>query len=114
MLDGDWSSDVCSSDLYRNGGLMIDSGLLQLRDRTQLGHVHPIDSELVVEWRALTVALIDRLAGVVRQNLGRNAWNFPLACVLEGGTWLAGRRLAREIRPDGSPPLMVESDGTVW
>ncbi|MDK9696369.1 MAG: URC4/urg3 family protein [Siculibacillus sp.] len=99
---------------YRNGGLMIDSGLLQLRDRSQLAHVHPIDAELVVEWRALTVALIDRLAGVVRQLLGRNAWNFPLACVLEGGTWLAGRRLAREIRPDGSPPLMVESDGTVW
>ena len=99
---------------YRNGGLMIDSGLLQLRDRSQLAQVHPIDSELVVEWRALTVALIDRLAGVVRQLLGRNAWNFPLASVLEGGTWLAGRRLAREIRPDGSPPLMVESDGTVW
>ncbi len=99
---------------YRNGGLMIDSGLLQLRDRSQLTRVHAIDSELVVEWRALTVALIDRLAGVVRQILDRNAWNFPLACVLEGGTWLAGRRLAREIRPDGSPPLMVESDGTVF
>jgi len=99
---------------YRNGGLMIDSGLLQLRDRAELGRIHPIDGELVVEWRALTVALIDRLAGVVRQRLGRNAWNFPLAAVLEGGTWLAGRRLAREIRPDGSPPLMVESDGTVF
>ena len=98
---------------YRNGGLMIDSGLLQLRDRGELDRVHPVDGELVVEWRALTVALIDRLAGVVRRNLGRNAWNFPLACILEGGTWLAGRRLAREIRRDGSPPLMVESDGTV-
>ena len=99
---------------YRNGGLMIDSGLLQLRDRDDLGRVHPVDGELVVEWRALTVALIDRLAGVVRQHLGVNAWTFPLACVLEGGTWLAGRRLAREIRPDGAPPLTVESDGTVF
>lgn len=99
---------------YRNGGLMIDSGLLQLRDRDQMGVVHQVDAELVVEWRALTVALIDRLAGVVRQHLGCNAWNFPLACVLEGGTWLAGRRLAREIRPDGSPPLTIESDGTVF
>ena len=58
---------------YRNGGLMIDSGLLVLRDRSQLGLVHPLDGELVVEWRALSVALIDRLAGVVRQQLGRNA-----------------------------------------
>ena len=99
---------------YRNGGLMIDSGLLQLRDPALATQVHPIDAEPVVEWRALTVALIDRLAGVVRQSLGRNAWNFPIAAVMEGGTWLAGRRLAREIRADGSPPLMVESDGALW
>lgn len=99
---------------YRNGGLMIDSGLLQPRDRSALTRTHTVDSELVVEWRALTIALIDRLAGVVRQNLGRNAYNFPLACVLEGGTWLAGRRLARELRPDGSPPLKLDSDGTVF
>jgi hypothetical protein len=40
--------------------------------------------------------------------------DFPLACVLEGGTWAAGRRLAREKRPDGSPPIAVVSDGTVF
>lgn len=99
---------------YRNGGLMIDSGILQLRDPEAAMRTHPVDGELVVEWRALTVALIDRLAGMVRQGLGRNAMNFPLACVLEGGTWLAGRRLAREKRRDGSPPLTVDSDGTVF
>lgn len=99
---------------YRNGGLFIDSGVLRLRDPSALTRVHAVDDELVVEWRALTVALVDRLAGIVRQNLGRNAMNFPLACILEGGTWLAGRRLARERRPDGSPPLNVTSDGTVF
>ncbi len=99
---------------YRNGGLLIDAGILQLRDPDAAKRVHAVDDELVVEWRALTVALIDRLAGIIRQMLGRNALNFPLACVLEGGTWLAGRRLAREIRPDGSPPLTVQSDGTVF
>lgn len=99
---------------YRNGGLLIDSGILQLRDPTALHRVHAVEDELVVEWRALTVSLIDRLAGIIRQGLGRNALNFPLACVLEGGTWLAGRRLARDRRPDGSPPLTVESDGTVF
>lgn len=99
---------------YRNGGLLIDSGVLQLRDPEAAKRVHAVDDELVVEWRALTVSLIDRLAGIIRQGLGRNALNFPLACVLEGGTWLAGRRLARERRRDGSPPLTVESDGTVF
>ncbi|TBW39236.1 DUF1688 family protein [Siculibacillus lacustris] len=99
---------------YRNGGLLVDGGILRLRDPAAATRVHAVDSELVVEWRALTVALIDRLAGVVRQGLGRNAYNFPLACVLEGGTWATGRRLARERRPDGGPPIQVESDGTVF
>jgi Protein of unknown function (DUF1688) len=37
-----------------------------------------------------------------------------LAKVLEGGTWAAGRRIAREKRADGSPPLTIISDGTVF
>jgi hypothetical protein len=37
-----------------------------------------------------------------------------LAQILEGGTWATGRRLARERRPDGGPPLKVVSDGTVF
>lgn len=99
---------------YRNGGLLIDGGILVLRDPEAATRPHTVDEELVVEWRALTIAVIDRLAAIIRQGLGRNALNFPLACVLEGGTWLAGRRLARERRPDGSPPLTIVSDGTVF
>lgn len=99
---------------YRNGGLLIDGGILVLRDPEAATRIHTVDEELVVEWRALTIAVIDRLAAIIRQGLGRNALNFPLACVLEGGTWLAGRRLARERRPDGSPPLTIASDGTVF
>ena len=45
-----------------------------------------------MEWRALTVALLDRLAPLVRERLG--AADLPLASILEGGTWVAGRRLA--------------------
>jgi hypothetical protein len=68
----------------------------------------------VVEWRALTVALLDRVAGMVRDELGLDAERMPLAAVLEGGTWAAGRELARERRSDGGPPLRVISDGTVF
>ena len=70
--------------------------------------------EPVVEWRALTVALLDRLAERVRTRLGKNARDFPLACVLEGGSWAAGREIAFERRPDGSPPLQIVSDGTLF
>ncbi len=102
---------------YRNGGLLLDTGVLVPRRRslTELGASPlPVDSPAVVEWRALTVIALDRLADEVRARLGLDAAAFPLARVLEGGTWHAGRRIAAERRPDGRPPLDVESDGTVF
>jgi len=99
---------------YRNGGLFVDAGVTALRDPAAAERPNPVDSPLVVEWRALTVALLDRIAPLVRERLGVSAEAFPLARVLEGGTWAAGRRLARERRPDGAPPIRVASDGTVF
>jgi hypothetical protein len=100
---------------YRNGGLFVDTGVLALRDSADARQAHPVGSPLVVGWRSLTVALLDRLAPMVRERLGVSAKAFPLACVLEGGTWAAGRRIARQLRPDdGGPPITVISDGTVF
>ena len=99
---------------YRNGGLFVDTGVLGFRDADAAQQEHEVGSPLVVEWRALTVALLDRVADGVRQRLGRDATSMPLAKILEGGTWAAGRRLARERRPDASPPVKVISDGTVF
>lgn len=99
---------------YRNGGLFVDTGVLQLKDAAAAGQAHAVESPLVVGWRALTVALLDRLAPLVRERLGVAAEDFPLARVLEGGSWAAGRRIARERRPDGGPPIAVRSDGTVF
>ena len=99
---------------YRNGGLLIDTGVLRLRNPNEAEAEHDVASALVVEWRALTVALLDRLADMVRKRLGRDAVSFPLAKVLQGGTWAAGREIARARRADGSPPIKVVSDGTVF
>jgi hypothetical protein len=55
---------------YRNGGLFIDTGLLAFRDPARAARPHSVDSTLVVEWRALTVALLDRVADEVRRKLG--------------------------------------------
>ena len=99
---------------YRNGGLFVDSGVLRLRNPEAAIHPNPIDSPLVVEWRALTVALLDQIAALIRERRGLTIDEFPLARVLEGGTWAAGRLLAREKRPDASPPIAVISDGTVF
>jgi hypothetical protein len=98
---------------YRNGGLLLDSGVIRLKDPAQAHRTHQAGDELVVEWRALTVALLDELAPKVRGILGLGADQLPLACVLEGGTWAAGRVLAQRLR-GGTPPLNIASDGTVF
>ena len=99
---------------YRNGGLFVDMGVLAFRDSDAAQQQHEVGSALVVEWRALTVALLDRLADRVRHRLEVDATALPLAKILEGGTWAAGRLLARERRADASPPVKVISDGTVF
>ena len=99
---------------YRNGGLFVDLGVLALRDPDAATSPHSVDAQLVVEWRALTVALLDRLAPLVWDCLGLGADPPPLVRLLEGGTWSAGRRIAAERRPGGRPPIEVVSDGTVF
>jgi hypothetical protein len=92
----------------------VDTGVLRLRNDADLTRAHPVDSPLVVEWRALTVVLLDRIAVEIRGKLGLDPASFPLAKALEGGTWATGRRLARARRPGGEPPIQVMSDGTVF
>lgn len=96
---------------YRNGGLLIDSGVLRLVNGAVRDTVWDVGSEIIVEWRALTVALLDDLAEGVRAELAMP--DLPLACVLEGGTWATGREFASKLR-GGEPPLKVRSDGTVF
>ena len=99
---------------YRNGGLFVDGGVLRpLRER-DLDERHAVSSDFVIEWRALTVSLLDRVAQAMRQRLGLSREQLPLARVLEGGSWRAGRVIARELRADGSPPVKLISDGTVF
>jgi hypothetical protein len=98
---------------YRNGGLLIDGGVLVPKQDEVTRQPHLPSSELIIEWRALTVALLDELAPLVRDLLGKDQAQMPLACILEGGTWAAGRQLAAQKR-GGAPPISIVSDGTVF
>jgi hypothetical protein len=98
---------------YRNGGLLLDTGVLTLRDPGFAERRWQVGDELVVEWRALTIALLDEIAVAVRAELGVDADVLPLARVLEGGTWAAGRVTAARLR-GGLPPLTIASNGTVF
>ncbi|MBI3707919.1 MAG: URC4/urg3 family protein [Proteobacteria bacterium] len=99
---------------YRNGGLFIDLGVLLPKHGDILRDRLPADAEPVVEWRALTVSLIDRLAEALRKHLKRDGESLPLARILQGGTWTAGRKIALERRGDGRPPIAIDSDATIF
>jgi len=99
---------------YRNGGFCVDIGLLEPKHAGVLQNRHLPSSEVVVEWRALTVVLLDQLGDAIRQKIGRSPTDLPLVKILEGGTWAAGRKIAAEQRPGGTPPIQIESDGTVF
>ncbi len=99
---------------YRNGGLCLDLGLLEVKDKSILQESHLPGSEVIVEWRSLTVILLDKIAATIRQKLHLSATDLPLVKVLQGGTWTAGRRIAAQLRKEGVPPLQIESDGTVF
>jgi hypothetical protein len=99
---------------YRNGGLFLDLGILEAKNPMLLSEPHKPDEEAVIEWRALTVVLLDSLADAMRDKLGKSELDLPLAKVLQGGTWTAGRKIAEEKRPGGAPPITIQSDGTVF
>jgi hypothetical protein len=99
---------------YRNGGLLLDLGLISLKDPEILRSSHSVASELIIEWRALTVILLDEIAATVREKLGMSVEELPLVKILQGGTWTAGRKIAAQLRKDGQPPIQIDSDGTVF
>jgi hypothetical protein len=106
--------DLTALAEYRNGGLLVDLGAIVPRSGIDPQHEHAVYSELVVEWRALTVTLMDRLLDLIRAPLAMDA-TFTLPQMLQGGTWTAGRKIARKLRPpDGTPPIRVAADGTVF
>lgn len=99
---------------YRNGGLLLDKQLIALKDKSNLSKSHLANSDLIIEWRALTIVLLDKIAENIRDKLIMSEAQLPLAKVLEGGTWWAGRKVAKTLRNTGAPPLKLNSDGTVF
>lgn len=66
---------------YRNGGLLVDYGVLIPKKPTILTDSWDPSSEVIVEWRALTVALLDEIHKVVLTRLKLSSEVFPLVKV---------------------------------
>ncbi|KAG5365883.1 Uracil catabolism protein 4 [Yarrowia sp. B02] len=104
---------------YRNGGLLVDFGVLTLKPEAlkqslsgpnDLPKFEP-SSDVIVEWRALTVGFLDAILPLVNAKLEKP---LVLPQLLEAGTWKAGREIAKEKRANGGPPIEIQSDGTVF
>ncbi|EJD42078.1 DUF1688-domain-containing protein [Auricularia subglabra TFB-10046 SS5] len=112
----DGLDDMTGLPEYRNGGLFVDFGVLQLRSAPPAGEIPQFEPShpAIVEWRALTVILLDRAATAIRKQLG--APDLSTAQILEAATWKGGREIAKRKRgaTGGGPPIGIISDGTVF
>ncbi len=99
---------------YRNGGLFIDGGVLAIKNPNFVNNIHHPGDALIVEWRALTIALLEKLVVQVKQKLGEQYSTLNILQVLQGGTWQAGRQLAYQRSKTGEPPLKYTSTGTLF
>lgn len=109
---------------YRNGGLFIDMGVLKLKPEAlkagteASGQDLPMfntTSDTIVEWRAMTVALLDELYKLISKHYGDKGFPMSMAQMLEAGTWKGGRELAAKYRPETkSSPILLEGDGTLF
>lgn len=109
---------------YRNGGLFVDLGVLTLRPAAleaglkASGQSLPIfeaSSDVIVEWRAMTVALLDQLHDMISKRYSAKGVTLTMPQMLEAGTWKSGRELAAAERPETkSSPILVISDGTLY
>ncbi len=99
---------------YRTCGLFLDDGVLVPRHAEVVSEEHEVGSELVVEWRALSLSLLAKVAHGLSEALDLSGDAVSAACVIEGGTWTAGRDAAKERRASGAPPIRVRREGTVF
>jgi hypothetical protein len=60
---------------YRNGGLLLDAGVIVPRSPRLLARTWKPGDEFIIEWRALTVALLDEVAVLVREQAGQDGAN---------------------------------------
>lgn len=94
-------------------GLMIDTGVLHPLNLDVAGELAEVSHPGIVELRGVTIALLDRLADLVRAEFGSDAAEMPLAGVLEGGIRYAAKKIALEKRGTTLPPLRFAGAGTL-
>lgn len=126
LLSVKWTNAELGTGLpeYRNGGLFVDMGVLTLKpDTLQRGlktsgtslPCYGASDDEIVEWRAMTVALLDELHKRILSSGRFGETKLTLPQMLEAGSWKAGRELAAQNRPESRcSPILNSGDGTLF
>ncbi|CAI7625438.1 unnamed protein product [Penicillium manginii] len=126
VLGLDWDNIDQGTGLpeYRNGGLFVDLGVLKLKENVlKEGKKNSEEdtpsfdatSDVIVEWRSMTVALLDTLHKLIADRFALQGVRISMAQMLEAGTWKGGRELAAKYRPETkSSPIVIQGDGTLF
>ncbi|KAF3310349.1 hypothetical protein TWF173_009817 [Orbilia oligospora] len=127
LLKKRWANSDALTALaeYRNGGLFVDLGAITLKPEAlekglkASGQELPLfdaSDDVIVEWRALTLGLLDAVyEKIVASIEERYKVHLSMAQVLEAGTWKSGREIAAQKRPTTkSSPILMRSDGTLF
>ncbi|KAJ5984713.1 hypothetical protein N7481_006812 [Penicillium waksmanii] len=126
VLGLDWDNIDQGTGLpeYRNGGLFVDLGVLRLKENVlkegqknskQETPSFDATSDVIVEWRSMTVALLDTLHKLIADRFALQGVRISMAQMLEAGTWKGGRELAAKYRPETkSSPIVIQGDGTLF
>jgi hypothetical protein len=126
LLSTTWANAELGTGLpeYRNGGLFVDLGVLTLKPSALEKGLQTSGGELpcfgagddeIVEWRAMTVALLDELHQRILASGKFGDVKLTLPQVLEAGSWKAGREIAAQKRPETKcSPILNSGDGTLF
>lgn len=126
VLDMQWKNLEKGTGLpeYRNGGLFVDLGVLKLKEEALKAGLaasqkelpsYEATSDVIVEWRAMTVALLDKLHELIGAHFASQGVKLSMPQMLEAGSWKAGRELAAKFRPETkSSPILIDGDGTLF
>jgi hypothetical protein len=126
LLSTTWANADLGTGLpeYRNGGLFVDMGVLTLKSSALEKGLKTSGGELpcfgagddeIVEWRAMTVALLDELHARILASGKFGDVKLTLPQVLEAGSWKAGREIAAQKRPESKcSPILNSGDGTLF
>ncbi|KAI2785916.1 Protein urg3 [Penicillium oxalicum] len=126
VLDMQWKNLEKGTGLpeYRNGGLFVDLGVLKLKPQaldtglaSSRGNLPSFEatSDVIVEWRAMTVALLDKLHELISARFADQGVTLSMPQMLEAGSWKSGRELAAQYRPESkSSPILIDGDGTLF